>query len=63
MGNQHDGRRPRYVVLVTDGPPSGNCATMYDDCTNAEQQAMNITKDTTINPPCSGSAAPAAVIA
>jgi hypothetical protein len=40
----------RYVVLITDGPPSGNCVKMYDDCTNAEQQAMNIMRDTNRQP-------------
>ncbi|HVY36297.1 MAG TPA: hypothetical protein VHM31_00120 [Polyangia bacterium] len=40
----------RYVVLVTDGPPSGNCVKMYDDCTNAEQQAMTLAKDTNHQP-------------
>ncbi|HVT08242.1 MAG TPA: hypothetical protein VHO67_12360 [Polyangia bacterium] len=40
----------RYVVLVTDGPPSGNCVKMYDDCTNAEQQAMTLAKDTSHQP-------------
>ena len=51
MGRQHDAAAAAGTSFWSrTAPPSGNCVTMYDDCTNAEQQAMNITKDTNHQP-------------
>ncbi|HVT07958.1 MAG TPA: hypothetical protein VHO67_10900, partial [Polyangia bacterium] len=36
----------RYVLLVTDGQPTGSCAKSFDDCTYADEQASAISNDT-----------------